>query len=447
MDLEQEVTEIIFKKRKKFSFEKLFSIYCKKHNIDVLDDENKIKKIIVNNSNKLDGKFLIFPDGEIIARKIFDDKLRKKVKQQLKNQGFQLTNNSIKELNTNSKNVIRKLHESARKDKYMSNKDFIDNNENDLVKYFANGHEIDVENIKPKIKIVKIKTLENSLFRFACLLWSVPVSVGFGRRTRFIVFDDYNKKIIGIFALGDPVISLSCRDNLIGWNVEQKNKRLYNVMDLFILGAVPPYNILLGGKLISMISSTNKVRNIIKNKYKNNITIIKGEKKNPELALLTTASALGKSSVYDRINFKNRKLFQSIGYSKGYGHFHLNNGLFTEMREHVEMVKPAYHKNYKYGNGPNWKMRLAKKSLGLLGFSGDLLKHGIQREIFAIPLAKNYIEFLMGEENHLKPFNIPDNEVIEFWKERWLYNRAIRKPEYKDFKRESILEMIHSFDI
>ena len=37
--------------------------------------------------------------------------------------------------------------------------------------------------------------------------------VGFGRRLRFLVWDDSNGKLIGILAIGDPVFNLSVRDN------------------------------------------------------------------------------------------------------------------------------------------------------------------------------------------------------------------------------------------
>ena len=47
--------------------------------------------------------------------------------------------------------------------------------------------------------------------------------------------------LLGVFALGDPVYNLRARDDLIGWNVEQRSARLYNVLDAFVLGAVPPY--------------------------------------------------------------------------------------------------------------------------------------------------------------------------------------------------------------
>jgi len=43
----------------------------------------------------------------------------------------------------------------------------------------------------------------------------------------------------GLIALGDPVFNLSVRDNLIGWNVDDRAKRLVNVLDAYVLRCGP----------------------------------------------------------------------------------------------------------------------------------------------------------------------------------------------------------------
>jgi len=134
-------------------------------------------------------------------------------------------------------------------------------------KFFASSlNEINPGKIKPAL--IEVNTSqERRIFRHALSFWSVPVTPGYGRRLRFIVWDDYNKKVIGIFGLCDPVIGLEVRDRFIGWTREVKKERLYNLMTAYVLGAVPPYNQLLGGKLVALISSSNEVRNIVYNKY------------------------------------------------------------------------------------------------------------------------------------------------------------------------------------
>jgi hypothetical protein len=82
-------------------------------------------------------------------------------------------------------------------------------------------------------------TWESDLFRLAALTWSVPVSNGFGRRLRYLVWDNHNNKLIGIIAIGDPVFNLSVRDTLIDWDAKARGERLVNLMDAYVLGAGP----------------------------------------------------------------------------------------------------------------------------------------------------------------------------------------------------------------
>jgi len=132
-------------------------------------------------------------------------------------------------------------------------KEFIKNHFRTLREYFASGSEIDPERVNPRLELINAETWQSDLFRLATLSWSVPVSAGFGRRLRYLVWDDCTAKLMGVIALGDPVFNLKARDELIGWDVEDRAERLVNVMDAYVLGALPPYNQLLGGKLISCL--------------------------------------------------------------------------------------------------------------------------------------------------------------------------------------------------
>jgi hypothetical protein len=68
-------------------------------------------------------------------------------------------------------------------------------------------------------------------------------------------------------------------------------------MDAFVLGAVPPYSSLLGGKLVAMLAASNEVRSAFKKKYSNQRSLIRRKKLDGRLALLITTSALGRSSL------------------------------------------------------------------------------------------------------------------------------------------------------
>ena len=405
---------------------------------------NIVKYYLDKESSKDNSPILKIREDAYLNRGKAREILSLKVKKQLRSQGFVISDKKISGPIDYNKDKIRQLHLAARAEKYQSLNKLLMRKESSLIGHFADGSDIDLDDLKPRIEEVHTGTWQNDLFRYATLLWSVPVSSGFGRRTRFLVWDESNSKLIGLFALGDPVFNLSCRDNWVGWNSTDREKRLYNVMDIFVLGSVPPYNQLLGGKLVSLLATSNEVREIINRKYKGKRTIIDNASKNPELALLTTGSALGKSSIYDRVVYEKRLLYQRIGTSEGWGHFHFTNDIFEDIRFYLSLKQPGMDSKYKFGQGPNWKLRTVRVGLKELGLSGDLLKHGINREIYGIPLAHNFREFLLGNEKKLCTLDLPAQGLYEFFKKRWLYGRAERKPEYRVFAKKSVESLIRN---
>lgn len=229
-----------------------------------------------------------------------------------------------------TKEEIRALHARQRAELLVRERDFIHKWQDRVIERFADGDEIDPALISPRI--VQVRTEEQAaLFRYAALHWSVPVSRGYGRRTRFLVMDRQNDKLAGIFALGDPVYNLTARDELIGWSIEQRNERLYNVLDAFVLGAVPPYRQLLGGKLVAMAAVSDTTREMIKRKYQGRVTEILGEVKQARPVLITTTSALARSSIYNRLKLGDELLYHSGGYTRGFGHFQFSEPVFRAL--------------------------------------------------------------------------------------------------------------------
>ncbi|MCK4335537.1 MAG: DUF4338 domain-containing protein, partial [Candidatus Aenigmarchaeota archaeon] len=178
---------------------------------------------------------------------------------------------------SNSKENIRRLHKKQRVQKLKDAKSFVKKVSPKLLKFFASGNDVFPRKITPKLQLIESDTWESELFRLASLTWSVPVSQGYGRRMRFLVWDEYNNKLIGIFALGDPVFNLSARDKVIGWDAKQRKERLVNVMDAYVLGSIPPYNALLCGKMIACLIRSKDVKNAFSKKYGNYKGIITGK--------------------------------------------------------------------------------------------------------------------------------------------------------------------------
>src|SRR5262249_23759063 len=141
----------------------------------------------------------------------------------------------------------------------------------------------------------------SSIFRLATLIWSVPVSNGFGRRLRYLVRDHQNGKVAGIIALGDPVFNLRVRDQKIGWSAATRGERLTNLLDAYVVGAVPPYNQLLVGKAIACLLRSRDIYEDFRTKYGSLSGLISEKNKRSRLLAITTSSSLGRSSIYNRL--------------------------------------------------------------------------------------------------------------------------------------------------
>jgi hypothetical protein len=335
-----------------------------------------------------------------------------------------------------SKDDFRALNTLATQKKLEKSGPGVKPYEDRLIQYIANGHEVVPRSISPKIVPVEPESEHELLFRYACLHWSIPVSAGYGRRLRFLVIDESNGRLIGLFGLGDPVYSMQARDRWIGWDKEWKAKNLYHMMDAYVLGAVPPYSFLLGGKLIAMLVCSNEVRNAFRKKYNGQESLIRKETRPPYLVLVTTTSALGRSSIYNRVSVNGQKYWTSLGFTQGSGEFHFSNGVYDDIRAYVEEHCEPTAKHAAWGSGFRNKREVIRKCLSKIGLSADLIYHGIRREIFAAPLGRQAIPFLRGEVSRPCFYDWSASDLAKLFAERWLYGRAERMPGYREYDRE-----------
>jgi hypothetical protein len=360
--------------------------------------------------------------------------LRARIIESLRGQGFALDGDGfLTAFGTGQKQAIRELHSEARKAAIERARPGLARYEARLLTYFASGAEVEPERVTPRLKEVLPGTEDELLFRYARLHWSIPVSAGYGRRLRFLVFDESNGKLIGLFGLGDPVFSLRPRDAWIGWDAAAKKERLRHVMEAFVVGAVPPYSRLLCGKLVALLMTSDEVRNAFFRRYADSTTLITGRPFDGRLALITTISALGRSSLYNRLTFRGRRVFHSVGFTSGSGDFHFSNGVYRDLFEFAQDSCAPSAKHERWGNGWRNRRELVRAVLPKLGLSRDLVYHGVRREVFVVPLADNAAAFLRGETDRLVPFGAPAADLFSWFRERWLLPRASRDQTYRDF--------------
>lgn len=369
--------------------------------------------------------------------------LKRRLRRHLAALGFHRSQDGGLEADGSSKDVIRALHNAQRNARLRANRQFITERLPDLIKHFASGSDIDPARISPVLKRVPRDSWESDLFRLASLTWAVPVSNGFGRRLRYLVWDEHNDKLIGLIAIGDPVFNLSVRDNLIKWNHQTRGKRLVNMMDAYVLGAVPPYNALLGGKLVACLVRSREVYNDFTRAYGDTTGIISQRKKKARLLAITTSSSLGRSSVYNRLKLGGVQYFTPIGYTSGWGHFHIADDLFADLRDFLRQIGHPYPDLHRFGQGPNWRFRTTRAALSALGFKSEMLRHGVQREVFICQLASNAFSILKkgkGRPNLASLKTVA--EVAQLAIQRWVVPRSQRRSEYLSWTKSDLQALL-----
>jgi hypothetical protein len=213
-------------------------------------------------------------------------------------------------------------------------------------------------------------------------------------------------------------------------------------MDAYVVGSVPPYSQLICGKLVAALMGSQEVKDAYERKYLGLRAVISEQEHRARLVLLTTTSALGRSSLYSRLNIPDGPRFLRIGSTKGFGHFHLSGNVFELLRDYLESVGHPYASGHRFGMGPNWKIRVIRAALEALGLDGAILKHGIEREVYAVPLAHNWKEVLQGKHINVKSCVLPVSDIATFCLNRWVVPRASRDKRYKRFARRRIMDCL-----
>ena len=383
-------------------------------------------------------------NGKVVGLDAREAKLKRLIRRHLHDLGFHRDAEGHLQPPSLDKEAYRRFHRGLKEEKLASNQAWLEKRQNALIRWFANGAEIDPSAIRPELVLVKQGTWHSDLFRLASLYWQVPVSEGYGRRMRFLVWDRTHDKLIGIFALGDAVFNQAARDAVIGWDHNRRSAALANLMDAYVLGAIPPYSQLLGGKLVASLIRSREVIDAFDEKYGDSVGLISGERKCARLLAVTTTSALGRSSIYNRLQLQGQKIFSSIGFTSGWGHFHFSGRIFKEIRDYLEYVQDDYAAGFEFGSGPNWRIRVIRRALERLGMDTSLARHGFVREVFLCKIAKNAEALLRGDGKRVLYGGLPTvREVSDAALSRWVIPRAERDSRYLDWRVSDLLDSIH----
>jgi hypothetical protein len=225
------------------------------------------------------------------------------------------------------------------------------------------------------------------------------------------------------------------------------------MMNVMVCGAIPPYNRILGGKLVAMALTGPKVINMYQEKYSDYQSEIassmKGEavKKPNELVFLDTTGLFEIGSAqYDRIRIpakKGRIEYDQIGYTEGYGSIQFGPKTRKRLSQVTQFEEGRKVVRGRFGEGVSPRIRKIRRGLKNCKLETDLLKHESRRIVYGINLAENSQNYLLGIDD--KPeyywsFENPEQEqqsIYQHWIDRWASMRA---------RKSEILEDILEFD-
>jgi hypothetical protein len=222
------------------------------------------------------------------------------------------------------------------------------------------------------------------------------------------------------------------------------------IADLTVCGAVPPYNEILGGKLVAMLMVGPEVVAEYRRRYGGIPSVIASSMagrpvcRAADLVFIGTTSLYGqRPSQYDRISIP-RDLeafapggglrYEYLGRTRGLGTFQFNDQTVAELAVLLAQSKRGQQVNSVFGEGVNPRLRKIRDGLDALGLpTDDLLNHGGPRLVYGVELAENTRAYLLGLDKHPRyllgqkgPKHLTQ-QVARWWLRRWLLPRIAKE--------------------
>lgn len=363
--------------------------------------------------------------------------LREKVIKAIDNQGFYVNGHVVPEMY--DKSSFKQIHSFSRIEQLLVHKNFLVKNTKKVKPFFIDGSKLEPEKISLEIREVESGSLDEIIYKWWNLMWwSVPYQRAFGRQMRFIIWDTYHNAPFGLIGLQSPVLKIAVRDQYLEIPKDELDIWVNKSMQAQRLGALPPYNELIGGKMVALAMTCNEIREAYRNKYADATTLLEKRKIEPDLLFMSTTSAFGKSSIYNRLKFKDEVVAKSLGYTKGSGTFHINEELFKDISAYLK--KKGENVSTKFGQGPSRRLKILGKAFSYLDLP-NYSYHNIKREFFLFPLTTNLKDVIHKGKAPVY-VDRPFSELSKYWLQRWCLPRSERKTNWKNFKPDDIIKSI-----
>lgn len=244
-----------------------------------------------------------------------------------------------------------------------------------------------------------------------------------------------------------------------------------SIMELNVCGAIPPYNNILGGKLVALLMLSSQVIKDYRDRYGNKASEIASRLKGEEVVRPANLVYIGTTSLYHVGSSQYNRLmlpkglfkknspevrWRELGVTMGYGTMHISDITSKCLVDLVKQERGYRQINNIFGEGSSPKMRLITSGVRCLMEPGvqslsasEFSKHSMARIVYGSWLIDNWQEYFFGEDSDPKYyFNESDDEtsttqiIVDYWISRWLLMRLKHKPALKaiqDFDKGTLL--------
>ncbi len=305
--------------------------------------------------------------------------------------------------------------------------------------FFLDGNSVRPDNIRLRLLPVKPGSLEEAIYFWWNLVWwSIPYEPPIGRQMRFLLWDDGHNAPFGLLGLQSPPLRWSVRDAYLGISPETRDYWANQSMSANRVGALPPYNLLLGAKMVALTICSMEVREAYRRRYCCQRTILRKRMLPARLLFVTTTSAYGKSSVYDRLSYDGRRVCTYIGETAGAGTFHVPDHIYGKMLRFLKQRGQDVCRD-SFEEGPSRKLRLIDKAFDILGLAFSY--HNVRRGIYFFPHARNLTAVISLNQRplwHKTPFR----NMVQYWLSRWCLPRSNRREDWKSFSTRKFAKEI-----
>lgn len=227
------------------------------------------------------------------------------------------------------------------------------------------------------------------------------------------------------------------------------------IADLTVCGAVPPYNTLLGGKLVAMLATSPEVVREYRRRYHSLPSVIASSMagraivRPANLVFIGTTSLYGeRPNQYDRTSYPSDLVGgpkgQHVKYqyltslnrtrTSGVGTFHFGRDTKAAIENYLTSTTNGRRRvNNVFGEGTSPKLRSLRDGLNALGIdSEEMLQHGLEKVVYGATLIANTSRYLLRLDEKPQYLFSPNEgqasttKIARYWFERWAASRMQR---------------------